>query len=150
MEHLIYRLGVTPAKAKALLARMQRLGISGKDVMEKFVRSSGRGGQKVNKASTCVYLKHLPTGIEVKMQRERSQSLNRFLAWRLLTDKIERMRFSAEATVQQTVAKSQRQTRPRPGYAKEEMLRGKKLHRLKKQLRQPIVPEPVARDGPVA
>ena len=70
---------------------MEALGIREKDIEEKFVRSTGRGGQKVNKTSTCVYLRHIPTGIEVKWMRERSQSLNRFLARRELLSKIERL-----------------------------------------------------------
>lgn len=139
MEHLISRLGVTSAKAKRLFAQLQRLGISRKEVQEKFIRSSGRGGQKVNKSSTCVYLKHLPTGIEVKMQRARSQSLNRFLAWRLLADKIGRLKQASELSLQQTVTRTQRQTRPRPAGVKEAILRTKKFHSLKKQLRQPII-----------
>jgi peptide chain release factor len=69
---------------------MEDLRILEKDIEEKFVRSSGRGGQKVNKTSTCVFLRHLPTGIEVKYSRERSQSLNRFLARRELVKRIEK------------------------------------------------------------
>jgi len=79
---------VIKEKSRWLLERMEALGITEKDIEEKFVRSSGRGGQKVNKTSTCVYLRHLPTGIEVKCMKERSQSLNRFLARRELVEKI--------------------------------------------------------------
>ena len=68
---------------------MEVLGIDERDIEERFIRSSGRGGQKVNKTSTCVYLRHVPTGIEVKCMKERSQSLNRFLARRELISKIE-------------------------------------------------------------
>ena len=68
---------------------METLGIQEKDFVEKFVRSSGKGGQKVNKTSTCVYLKHIPTGIEVKCMKDRSQSINRFLARRELFKRIE-------------------------------------------------------------
>ena len=70
---------------------MEALGINEKDIEEKFVRSSGRGGQKVNKTSSCVYLKHLPTGIEVKCMEGRNQSLNRFLARRELVKRIEKL-----------------------------------------------------------
>ncbi len=68
---------------------MESLGIREEDLEEKFVRSSGKGGQHVNKTSTCVWLKHLPTGIEVKCMEERSQSLNRFLARRALAERVE-------------------------------------------------------------
>jgi protein subunit release factor B len=78
-------------KNRLLKERMEALGIHEKDIEEKFIRSSGRGGQKVNKTSTCVYLKHIPTGIEVKFMRERSQSLNRFLARRELVKRIEKL-----------------------------------------------------------
>jgi len=80
---------VSEEKNKWLRERMDALGIHEKDFVEKFVRSSGKGGQKVNKTSTCVYLKHLPTGIEVKCMKDRSQSINRFLARRELIEKIE-------------------------------------------------------------
>ena len=79
---------VSEEKNRWLKERMETLGIHEKDMEEKFVRSSGRGGQKVNKTSTCVHLRHLPTGIEVKCMKERSQSLNRFLARRELVEKI--------------------------------------------------------------
>ncbi len=80
---------VSEEKNKWLKERMEEIGIDEKDILEKFVRSSGRGGQKVNKTSTCVYLKHIPTGIEVKCMGERSQSINRFLARRELVERVE-------------------------------------------------------------
>jgi protein subunit release factor B len=69
--------GVSAKKEEALREKMKQLGIREEDIVEKFIRSSGHGGQKVNKTSTCVYLKHLPTGVEVKCQKERYQSLNK-------------------------------------------------------------------------
>ena len=84
-------MGVSPEKQKALENTMRRLGIREQDLVERFVRSRGHGGQKVNKTSTCVYLKHLPTGIEVKCQETRSQPLNRFLARRILAEKVEKL-----------------------------------------------------------
>ena len=82
---------VSEEKERWLQERMEALGIHEKDIEEKFIRSSGSGVQKVNKTSTCVYLRHIPTGIEVKWMRERSQSLNRFLARRELVKRIERL-----------------------------------------------------------
>ena len=82
---------VSEEKDRWLKERMEALGIHEKDIEEKFIRSSGSGGQKVNKTSTCVYLKHIPTGIEVKCMRERNQSLNRFLARRVLVTRIEKL-----------------------------------------------------------
>ena len=87
---------VSKEKSKWLQERMEALGIYEKDIEEKFVRSSGSGGQKVNKTSTCVFLKHISTGIEIKCMRERNQSLNRFLARRELVQRIERL--SGEVT----------------------------------------------------
>jgi len=81
-------MAVSPEKQKALQEALAKWAIREEDVVERFVRSQGAGGQKVNKTSSAVYLKHLPTGIEVKMQKERSQALNRFLAWRLLAEKV--------------------------------------------------------------
>lgn len=82
---------VSEEKNKWLRERMMSLGILEKDIDEKFVRSSGHGGQNVNKTSTCVYLKHIPTGLEVKCMKDRSQSVNRFLARRELIKKVERL-----------------------------------------------------------
>ena len=82
---------VSEEKNQGLKEKMEALGIREEDIEEKFVRSSGRGGQKVNKTSTCVYLKHIPTGIEVKCMKERSQPLNRFLARRELVRRVEEL-----------------------------------------------------------
>jgi len=81
---------VSEEKNRWLQERMEALEIHEKDIEEKFVRSSGRGGQKVNKSSTCVYLRHIPTGFEIKCMKERSQSLNRFLARRELVRRVEK------------------------------------------------------------
>lgn len=128
--------GINKEKQEALRQRMEELGISEKDIVEKFIRSSGRGGQKVNKASTCVYLKHIPTGIEVKCQRERYQSLNRFLARRILTDKIEAKIKGEESEEQQRIAKIRRQKRKRSKRAKLKMLEEKRKQSQKKEARR--------------
>lgn len=86
---LMFLFPVSKEKNEWLKERMEILGIHEREIEEKFIRSSGRGGQKVNKTSTCVYLRHIPTGIEVKCMRGRSQSLNRFLARRELIKKVE-------------------------------------------------------------
>ncbi|MFN3480898.1 MAG: peptide chain release factor family protein [Thermodesulfovibrionales bacterium] len=80
---------VSPEKNRWLKEKMKSLNIREEDILEKFVRSSGKGGQKVNKSSSCVYLKHLPSGIEIKCMKDRSQSINRFLARRELIERIE-------------------------------------------------------------
>jgi hypothetical protein len=93
----VVRFAVSGEKNKWLEERMEALGIREKDLEETFIRSSGKGGQKVNKTSTCVRLRHLPTGIEVKWMTERSQSLNRFLARRELVKRVERLSGRASA-----------------------------------------------------
>ncbi|MYI73383.1 MAG: peptide chain release factor-like protein [Candidatus Dadabacteria bacterium] len=80
--------GVSKEKQTALEREMKRLGIREEDIEETFTRSSGPGGQNVNKLATCVHLRHRPSGITVKVMRERSQALNRFFARRSLTEKI--------------------------------------------------------------
>jgi peptide chain release factor len=128
-------LGAGSDKEAALAARLLSLGVRPEDLVEKFIRAGGPGGQNVNKTSTAVYLKHLPTGIEVKMQRERSQALNRFLARRALADKLEarlRGEKSAEAA---RVAKLRRQKRRRSRRAKEKVLAAKSLQGHKKESR---------------
>lgn len=125
--------GASQDKEKALAERMERLGIREPDLVEKFIRSGGHGGQNVNKVATCVYLKHLPTGVEVKCQQERSQALNRFLARRILTDKIEAMVLGKRSEEQQRIAKIRRQKRKRSKRAKEKMLADKRLVSEKKK-----------------
>ena len=127
--------GVSKEKEKGLLERMERLGIFENDLQEKFIRSSGKGGQHVNKVATCVYLKHVPTGIEVKCQQERSQAMNRFLARRILTDKIETKIEGEKSEEQQRIQKIRRQKRKRSKRAKEKMLEDKKKQSEKKKAR---------------
>ncbi len=127
--------GVSEAKADALRQQMLRLGIRERDLEERFIRSGGPGGQNVNKVSTCVWLRHSPSGLEVKVQRERSQALNRFLARRLLLEKLEEERLGRLSAEQQRIAKIRRQKRRRSRRAKDKMLAGKKLHSKKKKLR---------------
>jgi protein subunit release factor B len=125
-------------KEKALRDRMDRLGISESDFQETFIRSSGPGGQKVNKTSSCVYLVHLPTGLSIKCQRERSQSLNRYLARRLLVDRIERQRLGILAEEQTRRERIRRQKRRRSKRAQERILILKHRQAEKKLLRGKI------------
>ena len=131
---------VSPEKLKELDLRMQVLGVSEDDFEETFIRSSGPGGQKVNKSSSCVYLVHIPTGLSVKCQRERSQSLNRFLARRLLLDKIEKQQKSFIAAEKEKIEKIRRQKKKRSKRAKEKILENKRRKAMKKELRGKVPP----------
>jgi protein subunit release factor B len=126
---------VSHNKEKALLERMQRLGIKESDLRETFIRSSGPGGQKVNKASSCVFLIHSPTGLSVKCQETRSQALNRYLARRLLIDRIERREKGYISAERERIEKVKRQKRRRSKKAKEKVLRLKHKQSEKKALR---------------
>jgi len=126
---------VSRAKEEALRAKMEALRIREKDLEEKFIRSSGKGGQKVNKTSSCVYLKHRPSGIEVKCRQERSQALNRFLARRILTNKIETRILGRLSEERKRIEKIRRQKRRRSKRAKEKMLKDKRKRAEKKRMR---------------
>jgi protein subunit release factor B len=126
---------VSPLKEKELIKKMEALNIHEKDIKESFVRSGGKGGQHVNKTSTCVYLKHIPTGIEVKCQEERSQSLNRYKARVILFKKIDQLVKGKESEEIQRIEKIRRQKRKRSKRAKEKMLAEKKITSEKKRFR---------------
>jgi len=129
---------VSPGKEKSLLGRMQALGVREQDIEEQFVRSSGAGGQKVNKTSSCVVLHHRPTGIRVKCQQERSQALNRFFARRILLDKIEAKLRGAESAEQKEIAKIRRQKKRRSRRAKQKILADKRHQAEKKSTRAAV------------
>ncbi len=114
----------------SLRARFVSLGVKSDEIAEQFIRGAGAGGQKINKTSSTVVLRHLPTGVEVRCQRERSQSVNRLLAWSELAGKLEWRR--AEAANQKQAARelTRRQTRQKSRGQKVRMIETKK-HRAK-------------------
>jgi protein subunit release factor B len=126
---------VSAPKVKELEARMAKLGIFEADLEESFIRSSGAGGQNVNKVSTCVQLVHRPTSTTVRCQQERGQAMNRFLARRLLCDKIEEKALGEKSERRQAMEKIRRQKRKRSKRAKERVLENKRHHSGIKQMR---------------
>ena len=132
---------ISPEKDAALRERMERLGVREEEFRETFIRSSGPGGQKVNKTSSCVFLVHLPTGLSVKCQQERSQALNRFLARRTLLDRIERLQTGLVNAERMRTEKIRRQKRRRSRRAQEKTLEAKHIQSEKKALRTKIDPK---------
>lgn len=124
-------------KLDELRERMEGLGIRDEDLIEKFVLGSGSGGQKINKTSSCVYLKHLPSAIEVKCQKDRSRAMNRFFARKELCERLEAKLEGIKSERQQLAEKVRRQKRRRSRKSKEKMLTAKKIQSDKKGLRQP-------------
>jgi protein subunit release factor B len=127
---------VSIEKAEYLTRRMLDLGVQEADLEETFVRSGGHGGQNVNKTSTCVMITHRPTGLQVKSQSTRQQGLNRFLARRLLLDKIEAARKGEVDVKRAEHEKIRRQKRRRSRRSKQRMLADKAHQATKKANRR--------------
>ena len=123
-------------KLDALHTRMQEIGIKEEDLIEKFILGSGSGGQKINKTSSCVYLKHIPSGIEIKCQKERSREMNRYYARKELCQRLEEKDKHIQSERQMLVEKIRRQKRRRSRRSKEKMLANRKHHADKKKLRK--------------
>src|SRR5271165_1948602 len=132
---------VSPEKEAQLAQRMAALGVREADIEESFVRSGGHGGQNVNKTSTCVMLLHRPTGLQVKCQATRQQGLNRFIARRLLLDKIEERQKGYVDAERARIEKIRRQKRKRSRRAQQRMLDNKSHHAAKKESRRPVSSE---------
>ncbi|MDO8535543.1 MAG: peptide chain release factor-like protein [Candidatus Omnitrophota bacterium] len=127
---------ISRKKEDALKEKMVRFGIKETELEERFIRSRGPGGQNVNKVSTGVYLKHAPSGVEVKVCSERSQVLNRYGARKVLVGRIETMVLGRMSEERKRIEKIRRQKRKRSKRAKEKMLDNKKMHSQKKGLRK--------------
>ena len=132
------RFPVSTEKERQLVERMGALDVREEDIDEQFVRSSGAGGQNVNKVSSCVLLHHRPSGVRVRCQKERSQGLNRFLARRILLEKIESLRRGVALEAEQRIAKIRRQKRKRSRRAKLRLLEEKRRRGETKALRSAV------------
>ena len=129
---------VANSKDDPLSQRMAAVGLRDADISETFVRSGGHGGQNVNKTATCVMLVHRPTGLQVKCQTTRQQGMNRFLARKLLLEKLEERQRERLATQRAQKEKTRRQKRGRSAAAKRRMLADKSHHAARKELRRPV------------
>jgi len=117
---------------------MVDLGIGDEDLVEKFVLGSGPGGQKINKTASCVYLKHVPSGLEVKNQESRSRAVNRYHARRELCERMAEKILGEKTARRQAAEKIRRQKRRRSRRAKQKMLDDKHKHSEKKTLRRRV------------
>ena len=112
---------VSEKKSLELKMKMESLGIKESDIDEKFILGSGKGGQKVQKTSSCVYIKHIPSGIEVKCHKSRSRDLNRFLARRELADKLEQKKLGEKSSIQKQQEKISKQKKRRKKRSQEKV-----------------------------
>lgn len=135
--HSCVQNSLSPEKTTALEQRMAALGISEVDLLEKFVKGSGSGGQKINKTSSCVFLKHLPTGVCIKCQMERSREMNRYLARRELCEQLEAIREGRAIAKTQAIEKMRRTNRPRSKNSKKRSVADKRNLSQKKSMRRP-------------
>lgn len=117
--------------------RLDALGILPGDVTESFVRGSGAGGQKINKTSSTVVLRHALSGLEVRCQEERSQAVNRERAWERFCEKLEERLRAAEAARRATVAKARRTNRKRSARQKAKLVAEKRIRGALKAGRKP-------------
>ncbi len=129
---------ITQEKWEKLQVRMDKLNISEADLSEHFIRASGKGGQKVNKTSSCVHLVHKPSGVETKCKQSRLQGSNRFFARRDLCDKLEAKLLGIKSKKRQEQEKIRRQKRRRSRRAKNKMLDAKSRQGEKKALRRSV------------
>jgi peptide chain release factor len=118
-----------------LRARFVSLGVRPEEVDERFVRGSGAGGQKINKTSSTVWLRHAPTGVEVRCQRERSQTQNRLIAWQELADKIEARQQAAQNEQRNALELERRRNRKKSRAQKARMVEAKRRRSQTKQRR---------------
>lgn len=132
---------VSKEKKEALEKRMEQLNIYEEDLIEKFILGSGSGGQKMNKTSSCVYLKHLPTGIEVKCQEDRLREMNRFFARRELCEKIAYQIHQEKTKKQKEREKIRQQKKRRSRRLKQKILEEKKKRSQTKTLRKEVKEE---------
>ncbi len=123
-------------KMKLIEERMHRLHVYEDDLIEKFILGSGSGGQKINKTSSCVYLCHVPTGIEIKCQQERSRALNRYIARMELCERIEKRIQTEKQEKKYLIEKTRRQKRKRSKGEQEKVLKDKSHHSSKKNMRK--------------
>jgi len=124
----------------ALKKRMEELGIQEDELEERFILGSGSGGQKINKTYNTVYLKHLPSGIEVKCQRERSRELNRYYARRDLCDKLEEKAKGELSIKRQKIEKIRRQKQRRKRKTQKKLIEEKRIRTDIKEGRKKIRP----------
>ena len=129
-------MAISKEKQDALLKRMEKIGLHENDLIEKFILGSGSGGQKINKTSSCVYLKHLPTNLEIKCQEDRSREMNRYLARKKLCEQLEEIVLKEKSSRQMEIEKIRRQKRRRSRKSKEKMLEGKRNRSEIKENRQ--------------